>query len=72
MPGACARTATLALTQVTLPCALKLAGLGLTEALRQDAGLREGLEIHAGRVTHAGLARELGEPASDAVAAVAP
>jgi alanine dehydrogenase len=70
MPGACARTATLALTQVTLPHALRLAGLGLREALRQDDGLREGLQIHAGRVTHSGLAQDLGVPAADAVEAI--
>jgi alanine dehydrogenase len=72
MPGACARTSTLALTQVTLPYALKLAALGLREALHRDAGLREGLQIHAGRVTHAGLAQELGETAADALEALAP
>jgi alanine dehydrogenase len=70
MPGACARTATLALSQVTLPCALRLAGLGLREALRQDAGLREGLQIHRGRVTHAGLAQDIEEPLLDALAAI--
>jgi alanine dehydrogenase len=60
MPAAVARTATLALTQVTLRYALALANLGLAEALRAEPGLAEGLQIHAGRVTHAGLARDLG------------
>jgi alanine dehydrogenase len=69
MPGACARTATLALTQATLPHALRLARLGLREALRQDAGLRDGLQIHAGHVTHAGLAQDLGEALLDPLAA---
>ena len=58
MPSAVARTATLALTQATLPYALKLANLGLRTALAEDAGLLEGLQVHAGRVTHAGLAED--------------
>jgi len=60
MPSACARTATLALAQVTLPHVVALAGLGMPEALRRDAGLREGLQVHAGRLTDAALAAELG------------
>ena len=58
MPSAVARTATLALTQATLPYALKLATLGLREALRADAGLLQGLQTHAGKITHAGLAED--------------
>lgn len=68
MPAACARTATLALAQATLPYALRLADHGLIEALKEDAGLLAGLQIHAGRVTHAGLAQDAGrawtEPAT--------
>lgn len=60
MPAACARTATLALAQATLPYLLMLANLGLKQALIKDAGLREGLQIHAGKVTHAGLAQDVG------------
>lgn len=60
MPAAVARTATLALTQATLPHALALANLGLKAALAQDAGLALGLQIHAGQVTHEGLARDVG------------
>ncbi len=58
MPSAVARTATLALTQATLPYALRLANLGLRRALEEDAGLMEGLQVHAGKVTHAGLAED--------------
>jgi alanine dehydrogenase len=60
MPSAVARTATLALTQATLPYALKLADLGWKKALESDAGLRNGLQICAGHVTHAGLAQDIG------------
>jgi alanine dehydrogenase len=62
MPSAVARTATLALTQVTLPYALKLANLGLRRALEEDTGLMEGLQVHAGKITHAGLAEDAGQP----------
>lgn len=58
MPSAVARTATLALTQATLPYALKLARLGLRPALAEDPGLLQGLQIHAGKVTHEGLAQD--------------
>lgn len=59
MPGAVARTATQALTHATLPYVQALAALGLA-ALGEDAGLKAGLLVHAGRITHAGLAQDLG------------
>jgi alanine dehydrogenase len=62
MPAAVARTATLALTQVTIPYALKLADRGWKAALSGDAGLRDGLQVCAGQVTHAGLAQDVGWP----------
>ena len=62
MPSAVARTATLALTQATLPHALAIAGRGLREAVLQDRHLAAGLQTCAGQVTHAGLARDSGLP----------
>lgn len=62
MPSAVARTATLALTQATLPYALRLASRGLRQALTEDAGFMRGLQAHAGRVTHAGLAEDVARP----------
>lgn len=59
MPGAVARTATEALTQATLPYVLLLAAQGAA-AFDADAGLQDGLHVHAGRIVHAGLAEELG------------
>lgn len=59
MPSAVARTATLALTQATIPYVLKLADQGYRAALLADAGLRNGLQICAGHVTHAGLAQDV-------------
>ena len=58
MPGAVARTSTKALTHATLPYVQALAAQGLA-ALEADAGLKQGLHVHAGRITHAGLAQDL-------------
>lgn len=58
MPGAVARTATLALTHATLPYIQRLADAGL-DAVEADPGLRLGLQIHAGEITHAGLKQEI-------------
>jgi len=58
MPGAVARTATLALTHATLPYIQRLADFGL-DAMETDPGLRLGLQIHAGEITHAGLKQEI-------------
>ncbi len=60
MPGACARSATLALTNATLPYLLKLATLGWRRALAEDGGLRDGLNVCAGRITHEAVAHDLG------------
>lgn len=60
MPGAVARTATLALTQATLPYVAALADLGWKEAVRRDDGLRQGLQVWNGSITYAPLARDLG------------
>lgn len=60
MPSAVARTATLALTQATLPLALEIANKGLACALADNPGLREGIQTCNGIVTHEGLARDTG------------
>ncbi|MBX9812527.1 MAG: alanine dehydrogenase [Burkholderiales bacterium] len=60
MPAAVARTATLALTQATLPYALELAGKGLRRAVTENPGLRDGLQVHGGQITHASLAQDVG------------
>jgi alanine dehydrogenase len=61
MPGAVARTATYALNAATLPYVLLLADKGWKEALKDDAGLRAGLNICAGNVTHPQVAEALGK-----------
>lgn len=60
MPGAVARTSTFALTNATLPFVLALAGKGWRQAMLDDPHLAEGLNIHAGQVTHIAVARALG------------
>ena len=62
MPGAVARTSTFALTNATLPFVLALADKGWREALRDDPHLRDGLNVHAGQVTYAAVAHDLGFP----------
>lgn len=71
MPGAVARTSTLALTQATLPYALALADLGWREAARRDTGLRQGLQVWNGHITYAPLADDLGVPCVSAESALA-
>jgi len=56
MPGAVPHTSTLALTNSTFPYLLRLANLGAREALRQDAGLADGLNTWLGTLTHRGVA----------------
>jgi len=59
MPGAVPVTSTFALTNATLPYALALADRGL-DALRDDPGLRAGLNVAGGKVTHAAVASGVG------------
>lgn len=60
MPGAVARTATLALNNVTLPYIRALADKGWRQALADDAGFALGLNVHDGQICHAGVAAALG------------
>ena len=70
MPGGVARTSTVALTNATLPYALKLANQGVINALLQDPHLRNGLNVHNGKVTHEAVASSLGYPYVKPVAAL--
>jgi len=65
MPSAVARTATLALTQATLPYAIEIANKGLQRAVSENAALKEGLQTLSGHVTHSGLARDTDHPFTD-------
>ncbi len=56
MPGAVPRTSTFALTNATLPYALKLANKGFLEAISSDPGLKEGVNTYAGHCTYEAVA----------------
>ncbi|MCH9631233.1 MAG: Alanine dehydrogenase [Chlamydiia bacterium] len=60
MPGSCAYTATLALTNATLNYALKLANEGYRKALSEDPLLMLGLNVCQGKVTYEPVANDLG------------
>jgi alanine dehydrogenase len=62
MPGAVARTSTVALNNATLPFALAIADHGWQRALSEDCHLRDGLNVCRGRVTHPAVARDLELP----------
>ncbi|MCF0219614.1 MAG: alanine dehydrogenase [Muribaculaceae bacterium] len=57
IPGAVARTSTMALTNATLPYAIRLATLGWKEACRKDAGLALGVNMVEGDVTCEAVAK---------------
>lgn len=57
MPGAVPRTSTFALTNATLPYALKLANHGFHEAIKSDKGLLEGVNTYAGKLTYEAVAQ---------------
>jgi len=61
MPGAVARTSTFALTNATLPYALKLANLGYAEAIRTDLAVARGVNVIQGKVTYRAVAEALGQ-----------
>ena len=60
MPGGVPRTSTYALNNVTLPHVLTLADNGYAEALKNDPHLRNGLNVHSGKVTYREVAEDLG------------
>ena len=62
MPGAVPITATYALTNATLPYVLALAEHGLKGAVTRDPGLRLGVNVAGGSVTHAAVAQSLDMP----------
>lgn len=60
MPGAVPLTSTIALTNATLPYALRIASQGWQEVARKDPGVRAGLNVVNGKVTYAGVAEAFG------------
>jgi alanine dehydrogenase len=64
MPGAVPITSTYALTNATLPYVLELAEKGVEEALEESPGLRLGLNVKAGEITHPAVVQALTAPLS--------
>ncbi|MFN0061671.1 MAG: alanine dehydrogenase [Myxococcaceae bacterium] len=62
MPGAVPQTSTFALNNTTRPYALRIAELGLKEAVRRDAALAKGLNTYNGHVTYEAVAKDLNYP----------
>ncbi len=65
MPGAVPRTSTMALTNATLPFALKIANMGVKEAVRSNPHLREGVNTYAGHITCKPVADSQDRPYTD-------
>lgn len=61
MPGAVAKTSTIALTNVTVPYALQIAGKGALKAVQENEGLLNGVNIANGKITCKAVADALGE-----------
>ncbi len=62
MPGGVPRTSTLALTNATLPYAVRLAKKGWKQACKEDRSLALGLNVVEGRVVYPGVAEAFGMP----------
>jgi alanine dehydrogenase len=60
MPGAVPITSTYALTNATLPYVIALADRGVAAAVRDDPGLRLGVNVANGKVTHPAVAEGVG------------
>jgi alanine dehydrogenase len=60
MPGAVPITSTYALTNATLPYMLSLANHGVVDAVKRDPGLKPGINVAGGQVTHRAVAEGVG------------
>lgn len=64
IPGAVGRTSTYALTNVTLPYIVEIAQKGWERAIRESTGLKKGVNIVNGEITHEEVAKSFGLPFS--------
>ncbi len=60
MPGALARTSTLALNNATLPYAVEIANKGWKKAMRENSAIKAGANVVRGKVTYKGVADAFG------------
>ncbi|MCX7558551.1 alanine dehydrogenase [Sulfitobacter sp. F26204] len=70
MPGAVARTSTIALGNATMPFMLALANKGWRQACADDANLLNGLNVHAGQLTYDAVGKALGIDVLDPALAI--
>lgn len=68
MPGAVPRTSAFALNNATLPFVMALANKGAERAMREDKHLLNGLNVHAGHITHKAVAAALNMKYQEAAA----
>ncbi|MDD5100007.1 MAG: alanine dehydrogenase [Syntrophales bacterium] len=60
MPGAVAKTSTLALTNATLPYAVQIADKGWKKAMRENPEIKKGANVVQGQITFKGVADAFG------------
>ncbi|MFD2924748.1 alanine dehydrogenase [Halobacillus naozhouensis] len=60
IPGAVPRTATIGLTNVTIPYALQIASKGVVKAIEENEAIEQGLNTINGNLTYEAVARDLG------------
>jgi alanine dehydrogenase len=60
MPGAVPRTSTYALTNATIPYAIRLADGGVGRSILEEPGFAQGINVIRGKVTHPGVAEAFG------------
>ena len=60
MPGAVAKTSTLALTNATLPYAVAIANKGWKKAMQEDPSLKKGLNVYNGKLVYKPVAQATG------------
>ena len=65
IPGAVPYTSTLALTNATLPYAIKLADMGWVEACKRDEALRKGVNIVDGKIVFPAVAEAFDLPLAE-------
>lgn len=70
IPGACARTSTMALTNVTTPYGLQIAAKGVKQAVHDHKAIARGVNVVGGAVTYAAVAEAHGLPFVDILAAL--
>ena len=70
MPGAVPHTSTIALTNSTLRYGLSIADKGLEEAVKADAGLKNGVNVYGGKCVNRNVCKALDLPYTDVLSLI--